>query len=152
MIVDLLRNDLGRVCAFGSVQVPELCALKTFPTLHHLVSTITGTLRAEFDATDAMRALFPCGSISGAPKIRAMQILDEMETVKRGVAMGAIGYFGFDGDADWNVAIRTITLKNGAAHFHVGGGITCGSEAQSEYSEMLLKASALRHALDGNRN
>ena len=147
MIVDLLRNDLGRVCEFGSVQVPELCALKTFPTLHHLVSTVTGTLRENLDATDAMRALFPCGSISGAPKIRAMQILSEMETTRRGASMGAIGYFGFDGDADWNVAIRTITLQKQVAHFHVGGGITCGSEAQSEYEEMLLKAAALQRAL-----
>lgn len=147
MIVDLLRNDLGRICEFGSVKVPELCALKTFPMLHHLVSTVTGKLRKNLDATDAMRALFPCGSISGAPKIRAMQILDALETLRRGVSMGAIGYFSFDGDADWNVAIRTVTLQNGAAHFHAGGGITSGSEAQSEYEEMLLKAAALQRAL-----
>jgi aminodeoxychorismate synthase component I len=147
MIVDLLRNDLGRVCEYGTVKVPQLCALRTFPTLHHLVSTVTGKLRTELDATEAMRALFPCGSISGAPKIRAMQILDELESSRRGVAMGAIGYFGFNGAADWNVAIRTVTLQNETAYFHVGGGITIGSEAQSEYSEMLLKSLALQRAL-----
>lgn len=148
MIVDLLRNDLGRVCEYGSVRVPRLCAIQTFPTLHHLVSDVTGLLRDDCDALDVMRATFPCGSITGAPKIRAMQIIDELEPVRRGAAMGAIGYFGFGGDIEWNVAIRTITCKNGAAYFHAGGGIVADSEAQSEHDEVLLKAQALIGALD----
>lgn len=147
MIVDLLRNDLGRVCKWGSVRVPQLFEVQSFPTLHHLVSSVSGELRAECDGVDAMRACFPCGSITGAPKIRAMQIIDELEPARRGAAMGAIGYFGFNGDMDWNVAIRTVTCKNNTAYFHVGGGIVADSAAQDEYSEMLLKAQALRAAL-----
>ena len=147
MIVDLLRNDLGRVCEWGSVRVPSLFEVQTFPTLHHLVSTVTGTLRDELDGVDALRAAFPCGSITGAPKIRAMQIIDELETVRRGVAMGTIGYFGFDGDMEWNVAIRTITCKDDTAYYHVGGGIVADSVAESEHEEMLLKAQALQAVL-----
>jgi len=151
MIVDLLRNDLGRVCEYGSVRVPELFEVQSFPTLHHLVSTVTGTLRAELSAVDAFRAAFPCGSITGAPKIRAMQIIDELEPVRRGVAMGAIGYFGFNGDMDWNIAIRTVTcIRNSdssSAYFHAGGGIVADSEPQSEFDEMRLKASALWYVL-----
>jgi para-aminobenzoate synthetase component 1 len=147
MIVDLLRNDLGRVCQWGSVRVPQLFEVQSFPTLHHLVSTVTGELRPERCGVDAIQACFPCGSITGAPKIRAMQIIDELEPVRRGVAMGAIGYFGFNGDMDWNVAIRTITCENNTAYFHVGGGIVADSTPQDEYSEMLLKAQALRAAL-----
>ena len=149
MIVDLVRNDLGRVCEFGSVQVPKLCEVQTFPTLHHLVSDVTGTLRADCDGLDLLRAAFPCGSITGAPKIRSMQIIDELEPVRRGAAMGAIGYIDFNGDMDWNVAIRTITCKNNTAYFHVGGGIVADSEAQSEHDEVMLKAQALQAALAG---
>jgi para-aminobenzoate synthetase component 1 len=148
MIVDLLRNDLGRVCEFGSVSVPSLFEVQTFPALHHLVSTVHGTLREDCDAVDAIRAAFPCGSITGAPKIRAMQILDELEPVRRGIAMGAIGYFAFNGDMDWNVAIRTVTCKNGQAFFHAGGGIVADSNPRDEYAEMRLKASAIEAALN----
>jgi para-aminobenzoate synthetase component 1 len=148
MIVDLLRNDLGRVCEFGSVQVPRLCDVQTIPTLHHLVSDASGTLRVDLDGLDLINACFPCGSITGAPKIRAMQIIDELEPVRRGVAMGAIGYIGFNGDMEWNVAIRTITCKNDTAYFHVGGGIVADSEAQSEHDEVMLKAQALMAALN----
>jgi para-aminobenzoate synthetase component 1 len=147
MIVDLMRNDLGRVCEFGSVRVPKLCEIETFPTLHHLVSDVTGTLRKKCDGLDLIRACFPCGSITGAPKIRAMQIIDQMEPAQRGVAMGAVGYFAFDGDMEWNVAIRTITCKNDTAYFHAGGGIVADSEAQSEHDEVMLKAKALLAAL-----
>ncbi|HVF84956.1 MAG TPA: aminodeoxychorismate synthase component I [Abditibacteriaceae bacterium] len=147
MIVDLLRNDLGRVCEYGSVRVPELFAVQTFPTLHHLVSTVRGTLRANCDAVNAIRACFPCGSITGAPKIRAMQIIDELESVRRGAAMGALGCFAFNGDMHWNVAIRTVTCLNGQAFFNVGGGIVADSEVGSEYAEMQLKAAALKRAL-----
>ncbi|HEY0073456.1 MAG TPA: aminodeoxychorismate synthase component I [Abditibacteriaceae bacterium] len=148
MIVDLLRNDLGRVCEFGSVKVSKLCAVQTIPTLHHLVSDVNATLRADCDGLDLINACFPCGSITGAPKIRAMQIIDELEPVRRGVAMGAIGYIGFNGDMEWNVAIRTVTCKNDTAYFHVGGGIVADSEAQSEHDEVMLKAQALMAALN----
>jgi para-aminobenzoate synthetase component 1 len=147
MIVDLLRNDLGRVCEYGSIKASSLCDVQTFPTLHHLVSTVTGVLRAECDALDAFAAAFPCGSITGAPKFRAMQIIDELETTRRGASFGAIGFFGFDGDMEWNVAIRTLTCHKGMAHFHAGGGIVWDSNAQDEHSEMQLKAAALQAVL-----
>ena len=149
MIVDLLRNDLGRVCEWGSVRVPRLWAIETFGTLHHLVSDVSGVLREDLDGLDVLRALFPCGSITGAPKIRAMQILDELEPVARGVAMGALGYWKFDGDMDWNVAIRTVTCRAGRAEFHCGGGIVADSRAEDEWRELQLKARALRTALNG---
>lgn len=147
MIVDLIRNDFGRVCQYGSIEVQKLFEIQTFASLHHLVSEVTGVLRPECDALHAFAAAFPCGSITGAPKIRAMQIIDELEPTRRGASFGAVGYFGFDGGMEWNVAIRTVTCKNGAAHFHAGGGIVEGSETGSEYSEMLLKAAALQAAL-----
>ncbi len=148
MIVDLLRNDLGRVCEFGSVQVPALFEIETFPTLHHLVSTVRGTLRPDLEPLDAFCAAFPCGSISGAPKMRAMQILSQLEPVTRGASMGAIGYFGFDGTMEWSVAIRTATLKDGLARFHAGGGIVADSDPELELEEMRLKARALWSSLD----
>ncbi len=151
MIVDLLRNDLGRVCEFGSIHVPELCAVETFPTLHHLVSTVRGTLRRELDGLDAFVHAFPCGSITGAPKMRAMQILSELEGVSRGASMGAIGYFAWHGgrvdEMEWSVAIRTATIANGVARFHAGGGIVADSVAEAELAEMQLKARALYSAL-----
>ena len=147
MIVDLLRNDLGRVCEYGSVCVPRLFEVQTFATLHHLVSTVRGTLRADCDAVDAIRAAFPCGSITGAPKIRAMQIIDELESTRRGAAMGAIGLLRFNGDMDLNVAIRTMTCVSGQAFFNVGGGIVADSTVDDEHGEMQLKARAMETAL-----
>jgi aminodeoxychorismate synthase component I len=147
MIVDLLRNDLGRVCEWGSVRVPSLWKVESFPTLHHLVSSVEGTLRPELDGWDALATLFPCGSITGAPKIRAMQVIDEMESAPRGVAMGALGYWRSNGDMDWNVAIRTVTCRSGRALFHAGGGIVWDSNPEDEWREMHLKASALQRAL-----
>jgi len=147
MITDLMRNDLGRVCQYGSVAVPQLCQIETFPTLHHLVSIIEGNLRDDVDALDAFSAAFPCGSITGAPKIRAMQIIDELESTPRGVSMGALGYLDFQGNADWNVAIRTVLCKDGNASFHAGGGIVAGSTAEDEWNEMQLKAAALGRQL-----
>jgi para-aminobenzoate synthetase component 1 len=147
MITDLMRNDLGRVCEYGSVHVPQLCQIETFPTLHHLVSIIEGKLRDDRDALDAFGAAFPCGSITGAPKIRAMQIIDELESTPRGVSMGALGYLDFEGNADWNVAIRTVLCKDGNASFHAGGGIVAGSTAEDEWNEMQLKASAIERQL-----
>jgi len=148
MITDLMRNDLGRVCQYGSVHVPQLCQIETFPTLHHLVSLIEGKLRDELDALDAFGAAFPCGSITGAPKIRAMQIIDELEPAPRGVSMGALGYLDFNGNADWNVAIRTVLCKKGKASFHAGGGIVAGSTANDEWNEMQLKAAAIQRQFE----
>lgn len=151
MIVDLLRNDLGRVCRYGSVEVVELCALEEHPTLFHLVSKVRGVLRAEITAGALVRAAFPCGSITGAPKIRAMEIIADVETRPRGLSMGAIGYFSFTGLLDLNVAIRTMRLRDHVAVFNVGGGIVTDSCPSLEYEESLLKARALLFAL-GTRN
>ncbi|HEY0544189.1 MAG TPA: aminodeoxychorismate synthase component I [Pyrinomonadaceae bacterium] len=147
MIVDLLRNDLGRVCHYGSVEVAELCRLEEHPTLFHLVSKVRGALRDEVTAGELLRACFPCGSITGAPKIRAMEIIDEVETAPRGLSMGAIGYFGFDGSLDLSVAIRTMTVRERVARFNVGGGIVADSDPALEYEESLIKARALLRAL-----
>lgn len=154
MIVDLLRNDLGRVCEFGSVRVEKLCDLEEHPTLFHLVSTITGELRDELKFSDILRAVFPCGSITGAPKISTMQIIDEMETANRGLSMGAIGYYvppPWDSGLstyDLSVAIRTMVIRGQVATFNVGGGITIDSNPEKEYDETLLKAKALLNALN----
>lgn len=147
MIVDLMRNDLGRVCRYGSVRVEELCTIQEHPTLFHLVSKVRGTLRDEVRASGLLRAAFPCGSITGAPKLRAMEIIDEVETVPRGLSMGAAGYFSFDGRMDLSVAIRTMTLRRGLARFNVGGGIVADSDPAQEYEESLTKALALLRAL-----
>jgi len=154
MIVDLLRNDLGRVCEFGSVRVEALCELEEHPTLFHLVSTVSGKLRQNIRFSDILRATFPCGSITGAPKIRTMQIIDEIETAERGLSMGAIGCYlpnGFgisDSIFELNVAIRTMVIREQEAVFNVGGGITIDSSAEQEYEESLLKAKALLAAMN----
>jgi para-aminobenzoate synthetase component 1 len=147
MIVDLLRNDLGRVCRYGSIEVAALCELQEHPTLFHLVSKVRGTLREEVTAGELLRATFPCGSITGAPKLRAMEIIDECERAPRGLSMGAIGYFSFAGRIDLSVAIRTMTLGAEGARFNVGGGIVAESDPATEYEESLLKARALLRAL-----
>lgn len=147
MIVDLLRNDLGKVCRLGSVRVPELFAVETYPTVFHLVSTVTGKLAAGKDAVDCLVAAFPGGSITGAPKIRAMEIIDELEPVCRHVYTGSIGYIGFDGNMDLNIVIRTILIKGDRAFFQVGGGIVWDSVPEKEYQETLDKGLALKKAL-----
>jgi para-aminobenzoate synthetase component I len=147
MIVDLLRNDLGRVCEYGSIEVPELYTAQEHPTLFHLVSKVRGRLRDRVTASDLLRAAFPCGSVTGAPKIRAMEIIDEIETAPRGLSMGAIGYFSFDGALDLSVAIRTMTVSDHVARFNVGGGIVADSDPALEYEESLVKARALLRAL-----
>ena len=147
MIVDLERNDLGRVAKTGTVKVPELFAIETYPTLHHLVATVVAEVRPECDAVDCIEATFPGGSITGAPKIRAMEIIDELEPTQRGVYTGSIGYIGFDGTMDLNIAIRTVVLKGDRAYLQVGGGITWDSDPEAEYEECLVKAKALIQAL-----
>ncbi len=147
MIVDLLRNDLGRCCQDGSIHVPALFAVESFATVHHLVSTVTGQLAADKHALDLLRGCFPGGSITGAPKIRAMQIIEELEPHRRGVYCGAIGYIGFNGDMDTNIAIRTLVVNQGRIRFWAGGGIVFDSEAEAEYQECFDKAAALLQLL-----
>ena len=148
MIADLVRNDLGRVCEPGSVHVEKLSGLETFATVHHLVSTISGRPRADRDRVDLLRALFPGGSMTGAPKVRAMELIDELEREERGVYSGSIGYLSFDGGMDLNIVIRTILCAEGSAHLRVGGGIVADSDPEAEYRETLDKAHALLRALD----
>lgn len=147
MIVDLERNDLGRVCDYGSVHVPELFAVESYATVHHLVSTVRGTLRPGTTALDCLRASFPGGSITGAPKVRSMEIIEELEPTRRGVYTGAIGYLCFSGDMDVNIVIRTVIVKDGVAHFQVGGGIVADSDPAAEYQETIDKGQALARAL-----
>ena len=165
MIVDLLRNDLGRVCEYGSVRVEKLCDLEEHPTLFHLVSTISGRLRTDTNFSEILRALFPCGSITGAPKISTMRIIDELEPDARGLSMGAIGvriqgprskvqspisahssFIPHPSSLDLSVAIRTMVIRDGQAAFNVGGGIVIDSDPEAEYDESLLKAKALLEA------
>jgi len=143
MIVDLLRNDLSRVCRDHTVEVPELCALESYATVHHLVSTVTGQLEDGKGPVDLLRAAFPGGSITGAPKVRAMEIIAELEPTRRGPYCGAIGYIGFDGAMDTSIAIRIVAFKDAAAVFQVGGGIVADSEPAAEYDETLDKARAM---------
>jgi len=151
MIVDMERNDLGRVCRTGSVRVPELFRLETYATVYHLVATVTGELAPGRDVADLLAAAFPGGSISGAPKVRAMEIIEEVEPVRRGLYTGSIGYLGFDGDADLNIVIRTLVFRDGRVHWQVGGGITYDSDPEMEYRETLDKARALFGALGLSR-
>ena len=147
MIVDLLRNDLGKVCQPGSVVVPELYALESHPTVHHLVSNVTGVLADGADAFDLLRAAFPGGSVTGAPKIRAMEIIAELEGAPRGVYCGAIGYVSTTGDMDLNIPIRTVVVRDGGASFHAGAGIVWDSDPALEYDETLAKARPMMDAL-----
>jgi para-aminobenzoate synthetase component I len=143
MIVDLLRNDLGKVCKPGSVAVPSLFEIESFASVHHLVSTVTGQLAAGQDAVALLRAAFPGGSITGAPKLRAMQIIEALEPDRRGVYCGSIGWLGFNGDMDSNIAIRTLVNSDGTLRFWAGGGLVADSEADQEYQECLDKAAAI---------
>jgi para-aminobenzoate synthetase component I len=148
MIVDLLRNDLSRVCEPGSVEVPVLCGIETYASVHHLTSVVIGQLKARLDITDLIAAAFPGGSITGAPKIRAMEIIGELEREPRGIYCGAIGWIGFDGAADLNIAIRTLTFDGTDLHVRAGGGITLMSDPAAEYEETLAKAERLLAAFD----
>jgi para-aminobenzoate synthetase component I len=147
MIVDLMRNDLGRVCEYGSVRVEALCRLESYPFVHHLVSEVRGRLRPGLGPTDLLRASFPGGSVTGAPKIRAMEIIAELERTARGPYCGCFGYVGFDGSMDTNLLIRTFVLGKGWLHFSVGGGIVADSTPETEYAETWHKAEGLLRAL-----
>mgnify|MGYP002277545553 CR=1 FL=1 len=143
MIVDLERNDLSIVCKPHSVKVTELFKLEEYSTVFHLVSTVVGELKDGLNSVDCMKACFPGGSITGTPKIRAMEIIDELEGLKRNLYTGCIGYFSFDGGADFNIVIRTIVKKDNRVYLGVGGGITWDSDESAEYRETLDKAKAL---------
>lgn len=149
MIVDLERNDLGRVCEYGSVEVTENAVLETYARVHHLVSTVTGVLHEGRGVIDLLRATFPGGSITGAPKIRSIEIIDELEPTARSVYTGSIGYLGAGGVHDLNIAIRTLILSSGRVYFQVGGGIVADSEPSSEYQETLDKGRAIFEAITG---
>ena len=147
MVVDLERNDLGRVCEYGSVEVAAHRYIEELPALFHTVSTVRGRLRQGADAVDILRATFPGGSISGCPKIRAIQIIDELEPTRRHVYTGAIGFFAPGGDLTLNVAIRTMTAAGGQVHYQVGSGIVADSKPELEYEETLQKAAGMQKAI-----
>lgn len=148
MLVDLERNDLGRVCRFGSVEVSEFMVVEKYSHVMHIVSHVKGELAADKDAFDAVAAAFPGGTITGAPKVRTMEIIEELEPVKRGMYTGSIGWFGFNGEVEVNIAIRTMVVKDGMAHVQAGAGIVIDSVPEAEYAESLKKAEALWKALE----
>ncbi len=151
MIVDLMRNDLSRCCELGSVKVPKLFALHSFANVHHLISTVVGRLRDDLHALDLLKSCFPGGSITGAPKIRAMQIIEELESSRRGLYCGAIGYIGVDGNLETNIAIRTMVLRDGVVRFSAGGGLVLDSCAGDEYQELNDKASMMSSVIVQSR-
>ena len=149
MIVDLERNDLGRVCRFGSVRVVDPLVLESYAQVHHLVATVEGRLRAPIGPVDVIRAVFPGGSITGAPKIRAMEIIDELEPTRRSLYTGAIGYLGRGGASGFNIAIRTVLVEGDRVSYQVGGGVVSDSDPESEYEETMHKGRGLRGVLIG---
>ncbi len=148
MIVDLMRNDLSKICSANSIQVPQLCQLESYEKVHHLVSVVTGKLPPHRSAIDLFTACFPGGSITGAPKIRAIEIIDELENARRGPYCGAIGYIGFNGDMQLSITIRSLLLSQQKLLFHSGSAITLASDPQKEYQETQVKAQALKDAIE----
>jgi anthranilate synthase component 1 len=148
MLVDLGRNDLGRVCEYASVHVDEMMEIEYYSHVMHIVSSVSGTLRPEVGAMDALRAVLPVGTLSGAPKVRAMQIIDELEPVKRGGYGGAIGYLSYAGDLDTAIHIRTVVLKDGIAHIQAGGGTVADAKPANEFQESVDKARAAMRAIE----
>ncbi|MEA2150635.1 MAG: anthranilate synthase component, partial [Solirubrobacteraceae bacterium] len=148
MLVDLGRNDLGRVCEYGSVSVDRFMAVETYSHVMHIVSNVSGTLRADVTAMDALRSVLPAGTLSGAPKVRAMQIIDELESIKRGGYGGAIGYLSYTGDLDTCIHIRTVVIKDGRAHVQAGGGTVADAKPAYEFAESEAKARAVLRAVE----
>ena len=148
MLVDLSRNDLGRVCRFGSVEVGEFMGIEKFSHVQHLVSTVDGVLKDNLDCYDALKSCFPAGTVSGAPKIRVMQIIEELEPTRRGPYAGAVGYFGFTGNMDTCITIRTLLFKDGKVFVQSGAGIVADSDPAGEYAETVNKAAAMLKALE----
>jgi anthranilate synthase component 1 len=148
MLVDLGRNDLGRVCEYGSVTVERLMFVERYSHVMHLVSSLSGQLRADVNCLDALMACFPAGTLSGAPKVRAMQIIDELEPTRRGIYAGAIMYMDFSGNLDSCIALRTLVAKAGRAYIQAGGGVVADSVPEREYQETVNKARALFTALE----
>ncbi|HWX75131.1 MAG TPA: anthranilate synthase component I family protein, partial [Solirubrobacteraceae bacterium] len=148
MLVDLGRNDLGRVCEYGSVVVDELMEIESYSHVMHIVSSVCGRLRDEVGAMDALRSVLPAGTLSGAPKVRAMQIIDELEPVKRGGYGGAVGYLSYAGDLDTAIHIRTVVVKDGVAHIQAGGGTVADAKPAYEYEESVAKSTAAIRAIE----
>jgi anthranilate synthase component 1 len=148
MLVDLGRNDLGRVCEYGSVTVDEMMEIEFYSHVMHIVSSVSGTLREEVGAMDALRSVLPAGTLSGAPKVRAMQIIDELEPVKRGGYGGAIGYLSYAGDLDTAIHIRTVVVKDGLAHVQAGGGTVADAKPEYEFEESVAKSRAVMQAIE----
>jgi anthranilate synthase component I len=146
MLIDLGRNDVGRVSEIGSVRLTEKMVIERYSHVMHIVSNVTGKLKPGFDALHALAATFPAGTLSGAPKVRAMEIIDELEPVKRGIYGGAVGYLGWDGTMDTAIAIRTAVIKDGQLHVQAGAGIVADSDPQSEWDETMNKAAAMLRA------
>ena len=151
MLVDLGRNDIGKISRIGSVHVEKYMEIERFSHVMHIGSTVTGLIREDKDAVDAVDAILPAGTLSGAPKFRACQIIEELEHSRRNLYTGSIGYLTLDGDCDFNIVIRTAVHKNGKYYLGVGGGITCESETEFEYEETLQKAKAVLQALEGRK-
>jgi anthranilate synthase component 1 len=147
MLVDLARNDIGRVCDYGSVHVPEFMTVERYSHVMHIVSQVEGTLQKGRSPYDLMRATFPAGTVSGAPKVRAMQIISELESTQRGPYAGAVGYFSFHGNLDSCITLRTALLKDGVAYVQAGGGIVADSQAAAEFTETVNKSKAMRKAI-----
>ena len=148
MLVDLGRNDLGRVCEYGSVEVGTLMAVEQYSHVMHIVSEVSGRLREGVGPMDALRATLPAGTLSGAPKVRAMQIIDELEPVKRGGYGGAIGYLSYTGELDTAIHIRTVVVKDGVAHLQAGGGTVADAQPENEFRESESKAKAVLRAIE----
>jgi anthranilate synthase component 1 len=148
MLVDLGRNDLGRVCEYGTVEVDDFMVVETYSHVMHIVSSVSGTLRPEVGAVDALRSVLPAGTLSGAPKVRAMQIIDELEPVKRGGYGGAVGYLSYTGDLDTAIHIRTVVVKDGVAHIQAGGGTVADAKPAYEFRESEAKAKGVLRAIE----
>ncbi len=147
MLVDLGRNDLGRVCEYGTVRLKEMMVIERYSHVMHIVSDVRGRLKPQYDAFDLLRATFPAGTVSGAPKVRAMEIIDELENTRRGLYAGIIGYIGYDGNMDSCIAIRTAVMQGDTVHIQSGGGIVADSDPQREYEESWNKAKAMAEAV-----